>query len=119
MIGGYKVTALIFESRRTKIYRAVKGDCKYVLKTVTADSPSSVDLAGLRHEYSVLKDVNIDGVVKAIELVSFGNGLALVLEDCENSQSLRQVDVESNVTSMNCIFHAWLFILADHIESAY
>lgn len=91
VIGGYTVTALIYESTKTRIYRAVRDGGRYVLKTVKASSPTTADLAGLRHEYAVLKDLKIEGVVKAIELVSFENGLVLVLESFENGQTLRQV----------------------------
>jgi hypothetical protein len=90
-IGSYTVTELVYESKRTRIYRAVKGSDKYVLKTVKSDSPSPEDLASLRHEYAVLKDIHIDGVVRAVQLESFGNGLALVLVDFENGLTLRQV----------------------------
>jgi serine/threonine protein kinase len=69
----------------------VKGDRKYVLKTVKSKSPTPEDLAGLRHEYAVLKDLHIDGVVQAVQLESFGSGLALVMADFENGRTLRQV----------------------------
>lgn len=62
-----------------------------MLKTVKADTPTPKDLAVLRREYEVLKDLKVDGVVKAVELVTFGHGLALVLEDFKNGEILRQV----------------------------
>jgi predicted ATPase/serine/threonine protein kinase len=55
----------------------------FIIKTVQKDRPTVQDLAPLRHEYKVLKDLNVEGVIKAVALESFGNGLALVLSDFE------------------------------------
>ncbi len=62
-----------------------------MIKTVKSDSPTPADLASLRHEYDVLKDLHIDGVVQAVQLESFDSGLALVLADFEDGRTLRQV----------------------------
>lgn len=62
-----------------------------MIKTVKSDSPTPADLASLRHEYAVLKDLHIDGVVQAVQLESFDSGLALVLADFEDGRTLRQV----------------------------
>jgi hypothetical protein len=88
-VGSFTITDLIHESQKTRIYHAVNAAGKYILKTVR--SPTPADQASLRHEYAVLKDLQIDGVVRAIQLASFGGSLALVLADFENGLALRQV----------------------------
>jgi predicted ATPase len=56
----------------------------FIVKTVKKEWPSVEDLASLRHEFKILRELtNVDGVIKAVSLESFGNGLALVLSDFE------------------------------------
>lgn len=51
-----------------------------VIKVASAESPPPRDLARLRHEYLILRSLSIPGVVKALGLERYGNGLALILE---------------------------------------
>ncbi len=43
--------------------------------------PSSRELARLRHEYSILRELDSPGVVKTYGLESFDRGVALILQD--------------------------------------
>ncbi len=80
----------LYESLKTRIFRAVKGNQRFVIKALYSDVPTVAELHKIRHEYAVLKDLNIDGVVKVVQLESFGSGLALVLEDFDGI-TLREV----------------------------
>ncbi len=50
------------------------------IKLLKSAFPSSRDLATLRHEYSVLRELDVQGVIKAYAIEKHENGLALVLE---------------------------------------
>ena len=53
-----------------------------VLKVPRGDYPSAVQLAKLKHEYGLLRSLQVPGVVRACGLEKFGNNsVALVLED--------------------------------------
>ncbi len=111
-IGPYKVVDLIYESKKTRIYKAIldsttpssssslslsssqsslggevenrdKEQQGFIVKTVRVDAPTIEELARLRHEFTILKDLYIEGVVEAVGLESYGNGLALILRDFE------------------------------------
>ncbi len=114
-IGPYKVVELIYESKKTRIYKAIldstatpstsssslplsssqsslgggevenrdKEQQDFIVKTVRVDAPTIEELARLRHEFTILKDLYIEGVVEAVGLESYGNGLALILRDFE------------------------------------
>lgn len=89
-VGSYGVVEFLYESLKTRIFRAVKGNQRFVIKALYSDVPTVAELHKIRHEYAVLKDLNIDGVVKVVQLESFGSGLALVLEDFDGI-TLREV----------------------------
>src|SRR5215467_7708211 len=52
-----------------------------LLKIASGDRPSAAQIARLRHEYSILRSLQVPGVVRPIGLEKVGNSLALVLED--------------------------------------
>ncbi|MFW9264799.1 trifunctional serine/threonine-protein kinase/ATP-binding protein/sensor histidine kinase [Nostoc sp. CALU 546] len=86
-IPDYSITSLIYEAATTVIYRAyskAKGH-SVVIKLLKAEYPSIKEIAQLKHEYEIIQNLNIAGVIKVHELISYdngyNNGLALVLED--------------------------------------
>ena len=89
-VGPFMVTETLYESRKTRIFRAHRVDesipaqrlqpgeipNSYIIKTVNSDSPNIEALAPLRHEFRVLKLLrDVEGVVSAVVLESFGKGL--------------------------------------------
>ncbi|AUX23236.1 serine/threonine protein kinase [Sorangium cellulosum] len=51
-----------------------------VIKILKSEFPSARELASIRHEHNVLRELDIQGVVRPFGLVKHRNGLALVLE---------------------------------------
>ncbi|QLE47771.1 GAF domain-containing protein [Nostoc sp. C057] len=86
-IPDYSITSLIYEAAATVIYRAYSkaNGHSVVIKLLKAEYPSIKEIAQLKHEYEIIQNLNIAGVIKAHELISYdngyNNGLALVLED--------------------------------------
>jgi serine/threonine protein kinase len=52
-----------------------------VLKLLTSEHPHPRELAQLRHEFTILRGLDVPGVVKAYALEAYRHTLALVLED--------------------------------------
>ncbi len=79
----YKVVQEIYKGRRTVVYRgySLREDRPVILKTLQAEHLTIENLARLRHEYEILKGLNLDGIVQSYGLERHGNSLVLVLED--------------------------------------
>ncbi|MEG3991528.1 serine/threonine-protein kinase PknK [Microcoleus sp. S28C3] len=81
---GYKLLSLpLHEGVNTVIYRGVRESepTQVIIKTLKAEYPTIEEIARLRHEYKILKTLDIAGIVKAYSLEKHNNGLALILED--------------------------------------
>ena len=83
----YSITSLIYEATATVIYRAyckVNGD-SVVIKLLKAEYPTVKEIAQIKHEYEIIQNLNIVGVIKTHKLINYdngySNGLAMVLED--------------------------------------
>ncbi|MEG4088347.1 AAA family ATPase [Microcoleus sp. Pol12B4] len=81
---GYKLLSLpLHEGVNTVIYRGVRESepTQVIVKTLKAEYPTIEEIARLRHEYKILKTLDMTGIVKAHSLEKHNNGLALILED--------------------------------------
>ncbi|MEG4941798.1 AAA family ATPase [Microcoleus sp. F4-D5] len=81
---GYKLLSLpIHEGVNTVIYRGVRESdlTPIIVKTLKAEYPTIEKIARLRHEYKILKTLDMAGIVKAHSLEKHNNGMALILED--------------------------------------
>ncbi|MBF0509155.1 MAG: AAA family ATPase, partial [Deltaproteobacteria bacterium] len=81
-ITGFQVNEKIFENYRTLIYHGIRmaDNIPVVIKLSSAQYPTQFELARLKHEYEVLKRLDISGVSKVYSLEKHHNGLALILE---------------------------------------
>ncbi len=83
-IPGYSLEEVIFESSRTWLWRGRRqSDGLSVLIKGPSSQQSAQDLAEIRHEYEITRDLEIDGVLKAEELVQCENGWTLILENTD------------------------------------
>ncbi len=82
-IPGYSLEEVIFGSGRTWLWRGRRqSDGFWVLiKGSASPQQSAQELAEIRHEYEITQDLEIDGVLRAEELVACENGSALILEN--------------------------------------
>jgi histidine kinase len=81
MILGYEIKELIHEGLHSIIYRAVSKSRAVILKVLKAEYPSLEQVARLKHEYSIIENLDLPTVVRPISLESYQNGVVLVLED--------------------------------------
>lgn len=79
----YQISEVLSVTERTIVYRAVKQPERksVILKTVASDYPNRVDLARLQHEYEILKDLQLEGVVESYGIDEIQGKPFLVLED--------------------------------------
>ncbi|MDQ1328063.1 MAG: hypothetical protein QG641_1348, partial [Candidatus Poribacteria bacterium] len=83
VILNYKITETIDEGEYIVIYRGfeIQDNKPVLVKTLKTDYPTLIDVARLRHEYEITKNLNIEGVVKSYGIEKYLNGLAIILED--------------------------------------
>jgi serine/threonine protein kinase len=91
----YTIVDKLHEGSETVIYRAIRDadQLPVVIKTPRSEYPTSRALANLQHEFSMLRALDLPGVIKALALESRGNSLALVLEDF-GGQSLYKLSAQ-------------------------
>ncbi len=80
---GYQIIAQIYESANSYVYRGIrKQDNKpVILKVLKQDYPTPRELTRYKQEYSLLRRLNIHGVIKAYDLQLVKNTLVMILED--------------------------------------
>lgn len=85
----YQITDLLHEGTKRIVCRGYRNQDKtpVILKILKTDYPSISDIAQLKHEYEIVKHLDIAGVVKSYGLENYRNRFFLVLEDT-NSQDL-------------------------------
>ena len=84
-IPGYSLEEVIFESGRTRLWRGKRqrDGILVLIKGAASSEQSAQDLAEMRHEHEITRDLEIDGVLRSEELAQCENGWALILENTE------------------------------------
>ena len=79
----YQILSKIYESANSLVYRAVHKTRHHpvILKILKEDYPSPAELTRYKQEYEITHFLQIDGAIKAYELLPYKNTLAMVLED--------------------------------------
>jgi predicted ATPase/GAF domain-containing protein/tRNA A-37 threonylcarbamoyl transferase component Bud32 len=82
-LDGYTDIREIHEGEETAVYRAKSIDrgASVIIKATKDEYPSAKELARLRRELSILRDLDLPTIPKAYALEPNGRGLALVMED--------------------------------------
>src|SRR5688572_23469279 len=80
---GYSVSETLHEGNTSAVLRATSDTDHHqvILKTFVKGYPRSTQIALLTKEFNTLRDLEIDGVNKVIDLVTFENKPVLVMED--------------------------------------
>lgn len=101
-VPNHRITEKIHESANTIVYRGhdQKTLKPVVIKVLKSECPTVRELAKLRHEYSITKDLEIEGVVKAYSLEESNATLALILEDfggesLKSLLNLRKIELDT------------------------
>jgi serine/threonine protein kinase len=82
-VPGYTLIELISSSDSSMVFRGHSNTDKtpVIIKVPRGESPSRADLAKMRWEYEIAKSLDTEGIVKPLDLISFKNNDALILED--------------------------------------
>ncbi len=85
IIKGYKILGTLYQTPNTILYRGLRllDNLPVMLKCPYSERPSLKILADLQHEYFLLKQLNIPGIIKPYALIQQGHLTVLVLEDID------------------------------------
>ncbi len=80
---GYAVVEQINETLHSVVYRAHREDPPgtVIIKALRAEYPTPAEVARLKHEYEVIRGLNVEGIVQVLDVVDAEGGVALILED--------------------------------------
>ena len=82
-LSGYRMTEKIYDSSRTLVYRAQReiDNQAVVIKFLKNEYPSLHELVQFRNQYTLAKNLDIEGIVHPYALENYKNGFALIMED--------------------------------------
>ena len=82
-LSGYTLTEEFCAKAKVSAYRGVRRSdgAPVIVKLLHEEYPTLESLARLKHEYETTKNLPVAGIAKPLALETFGNGLALILED--------------------------------------
>ena len=82
-IGPYNLIDTLDETGRSLVYRARENGAgrTVIIKLLKAERATPTDRARFRQEYSVIKGLDIPGIVKTLDIISRDDAIAIVLED--------------------------------------
>ncbi|MEG4015491.1 MULTISPECIES: trifunctional serine/threonine-protein kinase/ATP-binding protein/sensor histidine kinase [unclassified Microcoleus] len=82
----------INEGIKTVVYRGlnVQNQQPVIVKLLNSEYPHPIDVANLKFQYEITKNLNISGVVNCLELERYRNSFALIMEDF-GGQSLNYI----------------------------
>jgi serine/threonine protein kinase len=80
---GYETVVKIFESDKTLVFRGCrpKSNKAVILKVLKEDYCSPVDVAQYQHEYTIIRSLTLECVVKAYAIEMHGEKPFIVFED--------------------------------------
>ncbi|MBD2186337.1 trifunctional serine/threonine-protein kinase/ATP-binding protein/sensor histidine kinase [Aerosakkonema funiforme] len=83
VLSGYSIFSEIYSSSRTVVYRGLRQSDSQpvVLKMMRSEYPSFNQLVQFRNQYTIAKNLNLQGVIQPYSLENYCNGFALVMED--------------------------------------
>ncbi|WP_437327213.1 protein kinase domain-containing protein [Sorangium sp. So ce381] len=79
----YTLTGVIHESTATTVYRGVRESDRspVAIKRLKRERPLPVEIAKLKYEYAIARDLALPGVVRVYGIEQVGSSLALIMED--------------------------------------
>jgi len=92
----FKINDKITETLVSIIYHGVYNSEPAVIKILKTENASSTDFAQFNREYNILKNLDIDGIIKILNVATVKNMPALILEDF-GGISLKQYLAENKI----------------------
>ncbi|MEK8017268.1 MAG: serine/threonine-protein kinase, partial [Candidatus Parabeggiatoa sp.] len=80
---GYRMTEKLYDGTRTLIYRGQRETDKkpVVIKFLKNDYPSFNELVQFRNQYTIAKNLDLDGIIHPDALENYNNGFAMIMEE--------------------------------------
>lgn len=96
VLSNYQIIELIDEGIKTAVYRARRNQDGQivVIKLLKTEYPELRDIAALKHEYELIKNLDILGVIQAHSLEKYNNGFAIVLENFDGISLYKSIQTE-------------------------
>ncbi len=97
-IGEYTIIERLDETRGSVVYRAQAPDGagSVVVKVLKTRYPAPAEIARFRQEYDIIRGIESDGIVRALDIVERDDAIAIVLEDFSGI-SLRRILAEKRL----------------------
>ena len=91
-IPGYTITATIYEGIQTVVYRGYSNQDgqPIIAKILRKEYPDLLEIAKFKHQYEIIKNLTIPGIVKPISLKKHQQLWVLIMEDF-GGESLRNI----------------------------
>ena len=82
-IANYLIDELIYQSDRTLVYRSRNEESgqSVAIKLMSNEYPSFGELVRFRNQYTIVKNLDADGIIKPYALERYENRYALIMED--------------------------------------
>ncbi|MEG4625014.1 AAA family ATPase [Microcoleus sp. w1-18aA5] len=80
---GYQIAQQIYAGSRTSVYRGLQESdgTPVVLKILNSECPTVSELVQFRHQYNIVQNLDLPGIVKPYKLETYRNRFVLVMED--------------------------------------
>lgn len=89
----YAIVDIIAETPKSIVYRAKRDDNKTVIiKVLSTKYPSASDIARFKQEYEIIRGLDVEGIVKVLDLVQYDKGFALIEEDINGISLMEFLD---------------------------
>ena len=82
-IANFNIIETIHETETTLVYRAIKDGMPQAvtLKTLKGELPDPKLISCIKNEFDLMSGVSSDGIIKPLELVTYTNNIALIMEE--------------------------------------
>ena len=99
-IPGYRLISCLYEGQPVCVWRGTRDSdaLQVVLKLAKGGQPQLQQVVRLKQEYAIARNLPVNGIVRALDLLEFDGGCVLVLEDVEGT-SLDRVIAETPLST--------------------
>ncbi|BAZ42307.1 two-component hybrid sensor and regulator [Calothrix sp. NIES-4101] len=82
-IPGYYILERVYVGAKTLVYRGIResDQIPVIIKVLRNEYPTFNEVSQFRHQYTIIKDINLPGVVNTYGLENYRNAYALIMED--------------------------------------
>ena len=82
-IAGYQIAETLYQGKKTIIYRGKHPETSQpvIIKVLKEEYPHPLEVANLKHQYEITKDLKLEGIIESYGLERYRNSYALMMED--------------------------------------